>query len=568
MEQTGWNSIRAKFMGETRKPIIYRTNISIRLEGEVSAVDSAIMNELVDSLRIIIPTRSFSFTANSANLILKFSSNPKIGKGTSTIAIGKEIQFTELTMGLIPAMSREARKKILYYYFYRSLAHFSPSKYGTTTINGCVFDEVENNSGNINYSPVDAFILNKLYADNFEEQYSNYFIKHNSYKRYLIEMYQKELEVAFLLLGLIISAILLSILITRGIFKPHHWNWLEFNKQGSFLILIGCIYALFISLSDLDFKMGDMENILNLFFKSIVAVNLIYFIEHNIIRGYNPGLSKIIISFTTTLVILIIVAFPYDHSPLRFKNNIVVEPNIFYQLELRYKLLLPYIFIVSLTRILFIFINDRYKSIINEKDVELAKVNELHKHAELQSLQAKINPHFLYNALNSIASLATTDAKKTEQMALGLSDFFKYSINREQKQLNSLSEELNAIRTYLEIEKVRFGERLSFEIVCSEELLDIQIPQLLLQPLVENAIKHGLSQITVNGLIRISVSREEKQLKIRIYDNGPAFSEGPLSGYGIQNTQERITLLYGGKASINWHNGDEKYIEINLPLEA
>jgi LytS/YehU family sensor histidine kinase len=151
-------------------------------------------------------------------------------------------------------------------------------------------------------------------------------------------------------------------------------------------------------------------------------------------------------------------------------------------------------------------------------------------------------------------------------MALALSDFFKYSINREQKQLNTLSEELNAIRTYLEIEKVRFGDRLSFEIDCPEALLNIQIPQLLIQPMVENAIKHGLSHITENGLIRIMVSLAENQLNIRVYDNGPAFPDGPLSGFGIQNTQERIALLYGAKATINWQNGAEKYVEISIPV--
>ena len=204
---------------------------------------------------------------------------------------------------------------------------------------------------------------------------------------------------------------------------------------------------------------------------------------------------------------------------------------------------------------------------LKQKDTELVFLRERSKQAELDSLRAKINPHFLYNALNSIASLATTDARKTEQMALALSDFFKYAINREQKQLNTLSEELNAIRTYLEIEKVRFGERLSFEIDCPRELQDIQIPQLLIQPLVENAIKHGLSQITENGLIGILVCKEDSQLKIRVYDNGPAFPEGPLTGFGIQNTQERIALLYGAKATINWQNGKEKFIELCLPID-
>jgi LytS/YehU family sensor histidine kinase len=151
---------------------------------------------------------------------------------------------------------------------------------------------------------------------------------------------------------------------------------------------------------------------------------------------------------------------------------------------------------------------------------------------------------------------------------LALSDFFKYAINREQKQLNSLSEELNAVRTYLEIEKVRFGDRLSFEIVCDPVLFNFQIPQLLIQPLVENAIKHGLSQITENGLIRIVITKDDLQLNIRVYDNGPAFPDEPLTGFGIRNTQERIALLYGPKATINWKNTPEKFIELSWPTDS
>ncbi len=222
--------------------------------------------------------------------------------------------------------------------------------------------------------------------------------------------------------------------------------------------------------------------------------------------------------------------------------------------------------IAGIGRAFYIYMAIQSENIIRKKDLELAQMNELQKQAELQSLRAKINPHFLYNALNSIASLATTDAQKTEQMALALSDFFKYAINRDQNQLNTISEELNATRTYLEIEKVRFGDRLNFEIECPLELLEIQIPQLLIQPLVENAIKHGLSKITENGIIQVTVSKNENLMTIRICDNGPAFPDEPLTGFGIRNTQERISLLYGEKGSINWVNAEAKYIEIRLPL--
>ena len=556
LQQTAWNSIRAKFLGETRLPIIYKNDLSIKLNGSVSPVDSAIMNELISQLKKIIPNRKIFLTSGRAKLNFNFL-DISYGVSNSSIKFGQSLQITTLNVGFAPDLPKESRKRILYFNLYRSLVDFSSSRNGSTGVEGCVFDEKKPES--ITYHPFDAFILNKLYADDFKEQFKINYIKHtSSYRMYLVLMYHNELDTIFFLLGLIISAILLTSLILKGSFKPHNWSWKEFNKQGIYVVAIYTIYSLIISASDLQLNTGEITQLLLMDLKALFAVNLIFFTERFILKNRNLGGSKVIVIFLITLVLLTISLFRLtilyeESSEFIFKSFTSKESFL-------------NIILFSLARSLFIFLNDRYKSIINQKDVELAQMGELQKQAELQSLRAKINPHFLYNALNSIASLATTDAKKTEQMALALSDFFKYAINREQKQLNSLSEELNATRTYLEIEKVRFGDRLNFEIDCNPELLDIRIPQLLIQPLVENAIKHGLSQITENGMIRITIRNEGTQLTIRVYDNGPAFPDGPLPGFGIQNTQERIALLYGSKATINWKNMPEKYIELSLPF--
>jgi sensor histidine kinase YesM len=559
LKQTAWNSISAKFMGETPKPIIYRNDIAIKLEGTVNPVDSAIINELIGNLKATIPNRKIYLTKDNANLSFTFNAATG-GYGTGTIieANGYSIRSTNILFASSPDSLKKDRKKILHYYLYRSLVNFSISRSESTVILGSVFDERSPESIDLNRSSFDSFILKTLYADDFQEQFKTNFIQRSSYRLYLIRMYHNELDLVFLSLGLLVSIILLSLLIIKGLFKPHNWNWLEYNKQGLFLIGIGCIYLICIGLSDLKFDSNDLSNLQNLIVRAFIAVNLAYFIERIILKDRSLGSSKIFIHFLVTIFVLKIVSFPIDFHFL--------QPDMFFQLAQKYSQLIPYILLISIARSFYIFINDRYKSIINQKDVELAQMGELQKQSELQSLRAKINPHFLYNALNSIASLATTDARKTEQMALALSDFFKYAINREQKQLNSLSEELNAIRTYLEIEKMRFGDRLNFEIDCNPELLKIQIPQLLIQPLVENAIKHGLSQITENGIIRIAITKTDNQLNIRVYDNGPAFPDGPLTGFGIRNTQERITLLYGSKADINWNIIPEKYIELILPI--
>jgi two-component system LytT family sensor kinase len=554
LQETAWNSIRTKFMGETKEPIIYRSDIAIKLEGNVSSADSICMNKLIDELKLIIPTRKIFLTKENANVVFKLlSSNSSLYSSTKTLNTSIKIRSFNFCLSPDINHSEEERRRTMYFYLYRTLVVFSPSKFESTGVPSCVFDE--KNPDLIKIQPLDSFILEKLYSDDFSVQFKSQFIKQFSYREYLVLMYHNELDLVSFLLALIISAIFLTRLILKGTFKPHRWSWKEYNKQGLYLMVICVVYLLFISLSDLHIDFS-IKLFLIFFIQSLIAINLSFYIERFSLKNRNLGGSKVIVIFLITFIVM-------SFSLLSYSNNIGYDNII---KSVYPTLTISNIILFSLARCLYVFLSDRYKSIINQKDVELAQMGELHKQAELQSLRAKINPHFLYNALNSIASLATTDARKTEQMALELSDFFKYAINREQKQLNTLSEELNATRTYLEIEKVRFGERLSFQIDCPDDLLEIQIPQLLIQPLVENAIKHGLSQITENGLIRILVSRAESQLKIRVYDNGPAFPDGPLSGFGIQNTQERIALLYGAKATINWQNGADKYVEISIPV--
>lgn len=552
LQVTAWNAIRTRFLGDTKKPIIYRTDIGIKLEGNVSSADSACMNKLIDELKLIIPTRKIFLTKENANVVFKLLSSNS-GTVSHSTRFGTSLQLKNFHFHLAPDFTEEARRRTLYFCLYNALVDLSSSKFEYTGVPYCVFDEETPHI--IKIQPLDAFILGKLYADDFQEQFKSQYLKQFSYREYLVFIYHNELDLFFQFLGFLFSIILFTALILKGAFKDHQWNWIAFNKQGMFLILLAILYPFCISLSDLKFAINDYAPIIDEVLSLFLVVNLIYLAERMILKDRNLGGSKIIVIFLTTLILTVVVSimFGLKANPLGYFGFFPISDSLF-----------PRILVASLARCLYVFLNDRYKSIINQKDVELAQMGEFQKQAELQSLRAKINPHFLYNALNSIASLATTDARKTEQMALALSDFFKYAINREQKQLNTLSEELNAIRTYLEIEKVRFGDRLSFDIDCPTELLNIQIPQLLIQPLVENAIKHGLSQITENGLIRILVNRAENQLKIRVYDNGPVFPDGPLSGFGIQNTQERIVLLYGAKAKINWQNGVEKYIEISI----
>jgi sensor histidine kinase YesM len=555
MQQAAWKLIQWQFMGKPNDPLIYRDYIFIKFLGEVSHDDSVCFKELNTDLEKILPERNrFQVTDQDANLT--FTINASGIKSRKKLKDnGENITIRELEINIPKDAKYAERLKIIYFHLYRSLVHFSPAYVGSQKVPGCVFDEEDPEA--ITFHPLDKFILSKLYSPDFQEQFKSYFMQTNSLSEYYRFRYKDKLTIIGISGGLMLSILLISILISLNAFRKHNWNYRPFLVQvlwGIIVYNIFCLFNILVQEYSIPLIRSTWFALLAEDLFILVVAIIFFFVEKKIQFSSLSSKAKTLLLLVDTIVISYLISFILVRFVAKESGYNVFFIPLFIML------------IITTARFFMISLSGISNAELKQKDSELVFLRERSKQAELDSLRAKINPHFLYNALNSIASLATTDARKTEQMALALSDFFKYAINREQKQLNTLSEELNAIRTYLEIEKVRFGERLSFEIDCPPELLDIKIPQLLIQPLVENAIKHGLSQITENGLIRILISKEECQLKIRVYDNGPAFPDGPLTGFGIQNTQERIALLYGAKATINWHNGAEKYIEISIPV--
>lgn len=202
---------------------------------------------------------------------------------------------------------------------------------------------------------------------------------------------------------------------------------------------------------------------------------------------------------------------------------------------------------------------------IKEKELDIAKLSQLKTQAELQTLQSRINPHFLYNSLNSIASLIHIDADRAEDMTLKLSKLFRYSINTQNENLTSVRKEVEIVNTYLDIEKVRFGNRINFNLDVSEDTLDQQLPRFILQPLIENAIKHGLNDKIDGGEITLIIYKQEKEIILIVSDNGKPFPTELNSGYGLQSTYEKLQLLYGDKYALQIINEPEKLIKITIP---
>ncbi|RAK02490.1 histidine kinase [Larkinella arboricola] len=205
---------------------------------------------------------------------------------------------------------------------------------------------------------------------------------------------------------------------------------------------------------------------------------------------------------------------------------------------------------------------------ITEQEYQLLHLEQLKARAELEALQAKINPHFLYNALNSIASLVHDEPDRAERMVLLLSKLFRYTTGMKNRYFNSVADELEMVRTYLDVEQVRFGDRLSYRIDLPDSALnEVYIPQFLLQPLVENAIKHGISKVAGPGAIILRITEENGWLTCRIHDNGPAFPEELVAGYGLQSIQDKLILLYGNDARLLVENKPMKEVIVQIKKE-
>ena len=183
-----------------------------------------------------------------------------------------------------------------------------------------------------------------------------------------------------------------------------------------------------------------------------------------------------------------------------------------------------------------------------QKDVASRKIEaeQLSKDAELFKLRQQLQPHFLFNSLNSISALTMVDPEKARHMIHQLSDFFRGTLKKDEQQLNSLQEELAHLQLYLDIEKVRFGHRLQTEIICGNETLQCKVPALLLQPVVENAIKFGLYDTTSDVLIKLEVTLEQNILKIVVQNPFDPETALPVkgTGFGLSSIRRRLFLLF------------------------
>jgi len=203
-----------------------------------------------------------------------------------------------------------------------------------------------------------------------------------------------------------------------------------------------------------------------------------------------------------------------------------------------------------------------------ERELRTSQLETQLAKARLQALESRLEPHFLFNTLHSISALMLTDVVAADQMMSRLSDLLRMTLENE-TQITTLSHELEFVNGYLEIEKMRFEDRLKVVFEIAPDTLDAEVPYLLLQPLVENAVRHGISGLSSGGEIRIAAKHNDRNLYLRVKDNGPGLVQSAVQskgGLGLGATRERLQTLYGFNQRIDIVNAAEGGVEVQVRI--
>lgn len=209
-----------------------------------------------------------------------------------------------------------------------------------------------------------------------------------------------------------------------------------------------------------------------------------------------------------------------------------------------------------------------YIDLNRNSELDKLKLESTVKELELKTIKSQLNPHFIFNALNSIRALVDENPQRARTAITELSNILRSSMQVEKAETVSLENELNIVKDYLALENIRFEERLQVRYDIDPETLILPIPPMMLQTLVENAIKHGISRKVAGGTVSIGSHVRNMQHEITIENTGQIKGERPGNGFGLHSTRQRLSLLFGNRASFSIHNKNEETVEakVLMPL--
>ncbi len=274
------------------------------------------------------------------------------------------------------------------------------------------------------------------------------------------------------------------------------------------------------------------------------------------------------------LIGFVLVSFVFAVLVGTIETYISMVLNLEYKEEAKFELLgkmisnifTSFIYLFIWNCIYFIY---HYVSESRKNQFDNLKLEALVKSLELKTIKSHINPHFIFNALNSIRALIDEDPIRARQAVTGLSNILRSSMQSDQLEIITLEKELDIVKDYLALELIRFEDRLRVAYQIDEDTLDNPIPPMMLQTLVENAIKHGIGKQIGSGEIMISAQEQNNFYQIRVVNTGKLDMQDGHEGFGLQSTSNRLKLIFGDRASFQIIQLDETHVEAKaiIPLK-
>ncbi len=318
---------------------------------------------------------------------------------------------------------------------------------------------------------------------------------------------------------------------SKKIFSAYLIAWL-------FIFLVHfTVMSVFLSL---DYQAALIDALVfNLIYVAL-GISLWYTVNFNSLENYSA--SKIFLNHAAASVISSGIWILIGYLTVKNIFTANLEYNDFLYKSLVWRFLIGILFYTVIVSVDYVII---YYTNFQQKLLREAELNSLVKEAELKTLKYQINPHFIFNSLNSISSLTLSNPKRAQDMTIKLSSFLRGTLSKNEKQKNKLSEEINNAKLYLDIEKIRFADKLEFSEELQEECKELEVPGMILQPLFENAIKHGVYESLEKVVIKLSCKMEKEYFRITVENNfDPEAVPRKGEGIGIKNIQNRLKIIY------------------------
>ncbi len=322
-------------------------------------------------------------------------------------------------------------------------------------------------------------------------------------------------------------------------------------------IIISIVYSIILTGILKNFKLTTAEIVVDAIINNIFLTGSCLLVLNNM-RYYLPRKEKYWYVLTISLGLSgICVLITKGLLWTIFKNDSNYTQALSQSTGVRFWIL--FLLIGCMSMMCLLWYTQEEQQITNERKTDLEKLS---REAELFKLRQQLQPHFLFNSLNSISALTGAQPEKARHMIQQLSDFLRGTLKKDDQQWNTLQEEIEYLRLYLDIEKVRFGHRLQTKIIYTDEVLLLKLPSLLLQPVVENAIKFGLYDTTGEVLIKLEAAKENNYLKITVNNPYDPETSQPLkgTGFGLASVQRRLYLLFARQDLLQTQKDETNFI--------